>query len=121
MIYYVAAEVVVLVHFLFVVFVVLGALALLRWPKLVWLHLPALTWAVLLELFGWICPLTPLENYFLELAGETTYAGGFISHYIEPILYPAGLTREIQIWLGTSLAVFNLAIYAFAFSKKRAK
>ena len=106
-----AAEAVVLVHFAFVLFVVLGGLVVLRWPRLAWFHLPAAIWGGAIELTGLICPLTPLEKWLLEAGGLAAYEGGFIAHYILPVLYPAGLTRGIQLGLGVAVTVLNAAIY----------
>jgi hypothetical protein len=82
------ADLTVLLHFGFVLFVVVGGLLVLRWPRLRWMHLPAAVWGVLIEFFGWICPLTPLENHLRDLRGQSGYAGGFIDHYIVSVLYP---------------------------------
>lgn len=98
-------------HFLFIVFVVVGGVLALRWPRLAWVHLPAACWGATIELSGWICPLTPIENRFRQAAGEAGYAGSFIDHYLLPILYPAGLTREIQYGLAAVVIVVNLAVY----------
>lgn len=111
MLYRILADAVVVVHALFVVFVVLGALAVLRWPRLAWLHLPAAAWGALIEFGGWICPLTPLEKHLRLRAGEAAYEGGFIEHYLLPILYPPGLTRSAQIILGLLVVAINLAVY----------
>lgn len=108
----VAADAVVLVHLLFIVFAVLGGLLVWRWPWLVVLHLPAAAWGVLVELMRWPCPLTPLEQRLRVAAGEAGYSGGFIEHYVLPILYPAGLTPQIQIALGLFVLGLNLLIYA---------
>jgi len=108
----VLADFVVLVHGTFVLFVVLGALLVLRWPRLAWLHLPAAAWGAWVEFAGWICPLTPLENAFRRQAGQAGYGGGFIEHYVLRLLYPAGLTRETQLILGGMVVVLNLALYA---------
>jgi hypothetical protein len=105
------ADAVVLLHLLFVVFAVAGGLLALRWRWIVLLHLPALAWAALVEFNGWICPLTPLENALRAAGGAAAYEGGFIDHYLLPLLYPAGLTRELQAALGTGLLLFNLAVY----------
>ncbi len=93
------------------VFVVLGGIVVFHVPKLAWLHLPAVAWGALIEFAGWICPLTPLEQSLRALAGERGYAGGFVEHYLLPILYPAGLTREIQIGLGLAVLIVNGAAY----------
>jgi hypothetical protein len=105
------AGLVVLIHALFVLWVVLGGLLVLRWPRLAWLHLPALAWGVLVEWAGLMCPLTLLQNDLLRQAHEAGYAGGFITHYLLAALYPNGLTRPIQWALGTGLLVLNVAIY----------
>ena len=111
MIYRTLADLTVVLHFGFVLFVVLGGLLVLRWPKLLWVHLPAAVWGVLIEFFGWICPLTPLENHWRHLGGETGYSGGFIQHYIVNVLYPERLTRSTQIILGVLVLILNVVIY----------
>jgi hypothetical protein len=113
------ADFVVLIHFGFVLFVVLGGFLVLRYPRLAFLHIPAAIWGVWIELSGRICPLTPLENAFRRRAGEPGYAGGFIEHYILPVLYPAGLTRSFQLALGLALILGNLAIYVSLLLRKR--
>lgn len=110
--YLILAELTVLVHFLFVVFVTVGALLLLRWPKLIWLHLPALFWGIYIQFSGGYCPLTPLEKTFRQRAGMETYDGGFINYYLIPIIYPPGLTPEMQIMIGIGLILLNVLIYA---------
>lgn len=106
------ADAVVLFHLLFVAFAVGGGLLAFRWRWIPWLHLPALGWAAFVEFTGRICPLTPLENHLRAAAGAEAYAGGFVEHYLLPVLYPAGLTRELQWALGAGLVAFNLAVYA---------
>lgn len=106
-----AADAVLLVHLAFVAFVMLGGLLVARRPRIAWLHLPAAAWAAWLEFGGAICPLTPLENHFRRLAGASGYAGGFVEHYLIPIVYPAGLTAQAQRWLGVLVVAVNLAIY----------
>lgn len=113
------ADAVLVLHLGFVLFVVLGGLLVLQWPRVAWLHIPAATWGVLIEYTGWICPLTPLENSFRMRGGETGYSGSFIQHYIQPVLYPAGLTRATQLTLGSVLLVLNLAAYSVVISRKR--
>lgn len=111
MFYALLADAVLLLHCVFVLFVVGGGLLAMKWPKLAWLHLPAVFWAVWIELSGSICPLTPLEQSLLTSAGESSYAGSFIGHYLEPVLYPVGLTEEMQWWLGIIVAAINMLIY----------
>lgn len=106
------ADVVVVFHLVFVAFAVAGGLLALRWRWMPWLHLPVLGWAALVEFTGWICPLTPLENHLRAAGGAAGYAGGFIEHYLLPMLYPAGLTRELQWVLGGGLLAFNAVVYA---------
>jgi hypothetical protein len=106
------ADAVVLFHLAFVAFAVAGGLLVLRWRWVALLHLPALAWAAFVEFTGRICPLTPLENTLRAAAGEAGYAGGFVEHYLLPMLYPADLTRELQWTLGTGLVLFNVAVYA---------
>jgi len=108
-------DLVVAVHLLFVVFVVIGGLLLLRWPGLIWLHLPAIAWGVFIEFSGGICPLTPLENQLRLEAGQDAYSGGFVEHYLLPILYPDNLTLDVQQVLGTLVILVNLAIYAWVY------
>jgi hypothetical protein len=105
------ADLVVLVHVIFVVFVVLGGLLVARWPRLAWVHVPAASWGVFIEFRGWICPLTPLENYLRQRGGSSAYQGEFIQHYILPLLYPASLTPRVQIWLGSAALMVNVALY----------
>jgi hypothetical protein len=118
-IYRALADAVLVLHLGFVLFVVLGGLLVPRWPTLAWLHIPAAIWGVLIEFTGWICPLTPLENSFRERGGEAGYSGGFIQHYIQPLLYPAGLTRSTQFALGGIALILNLAAYGVVMSKMR--
>lgn len=119
MIYRVLADLVLVIHLAFVLFVVLGGLLVPRWPRLAWLHLPAAVWGVLIEYSGWICPLTPLENSLRVKGGEAGYTTGFIQHYIQPTLYPSGLTRPTQLVLGSIVLLLNLAAYAIVFRRSR--
>lgn len=105
------ADVLVGIHFLFVLLVVGGGFLVWRWPRVVWVHVPVALWGALIEFAGWICPLTPLENDLRRAAGEAGYAGGFIEHYVIPVVYPAGLTREMQLALGLAVIVINAAAY----------
>jgi hypothetical protein len=117
----VLADVLVVVHLLFVVFVMTGGFLLVRWPRLVWLHLPAAAWGALIEFTGGICPLTPLENRLRALSGESRYSGGFVEHYLLPILYPENLTLPLQMVLGGVVVAVNLLAYALAFRAWRRK
>jgi hypothetical protein len=100
------------------VFVALGGLLALRWRWLPWVHLPAAAWGGFVELTGRICPLTPLENRLRRAAGRSGYEGDFIEHYLLPVIYPAGLTREIQLLLAALLLVLNIVIYAIVWSRR---
>jgi uncharacterized protein DUF2784 len=111
-------DLVVGVHFLFVLFVVLGGFLVLRWPSLAYLHVPAAVWGAWIEFTGRICPLTPLENSLRGRAGEAGYQGGFIEHYILPVLYPSALTRDVQVLLGAIVVGLNLAIYTYLLRRK---
>jgi hypothetical protein len=119
MTYRLLADLVVVLHFAFVLFVVLGGLLVLRWRRLMWLHLPAAIWGALIEFAGWVCPLTPLENWLRHRGGEAGYTGGFVERYIVSVLYPEGLTREHQIILGLLVLVINLLIYWRVFTRSR--
>ena len=114
MLYGLLADFVVVVHAAFVVFVVLGGLLVLWSLRWAWAHLPAAIWGAVVEFGGKVCPLTPLENYLRHLAGERGYAGGFIEHYITPLLYPVGLTRDRQFLFGAIVVAVNLAAYGIA-------
>ncbi len=119
MVYQVTADALVLLHLLFVGFVVLGGVLVLIRPGLAWLHLPAALWGATIELSGWICPLTPLENHLRRLGGQAGYGGGFIEHYLLSILYPEGITRRDQYVLAGIVLVLNLAIYTAVWVRAR--
>lgn len=112
MIHSLLADAVLLLHLAFIMFVVLGAFLVRRFPRLIWLHLPAVAWGALIELAGWICPLTPLENHLRRLGGEAGYEGGFIGHYLLPLVYPEALSRQLQVALGIGVIVINIVGYA---------
>ena len=113
MLYRLAADAVVLFHLGFILFALLGGLLVLRWPRLAWLHVPAAVWGMAVEFLHLYCPLTPLENHFRALAGDQGYSGGFIEHYLIPLIYPAGLTPGIQLWLGSLVLLINLWVYGY--------
>jgi hypothetical protein len=111
MVYQLAADAVVFLHLVFILFVVLGGVLVLRWRWLMILHLPAVTWGAVVELLHLYCPLTPLENALRERAGAQGYRGDFIEHYLVPLIYPSGLTPQIQVWLGVTVVLINLGVY----------
>lgn len=115
--YRIAADAVLLLHLAFILFVLTGGLLVLKWPRLVLLHLPAVAWGATVEFLHLICPLTPLENSLRRAAGEQGYSGGFIEHYLVPLIYPAGLTPGIQLWLGAFVLVLNLVPYGLLASR----
>src|SRR5262245_4191484 len=114
-----AADAIVIVHLAFIMFVLFGALLLLRWRWTAWLHVPAFAWGAAVEFFHAECPLTPLEQWLRARAGEDGYTGGFVEHYIVPIIYPAALTPTIQLWLGIFVVAINVAIYGYVLSRRR--
>lgn len=111
MIFRLLADCVVLLHFAFVIFVVIGGLFVIRWRKIAWVHLPVVIYAALIELIGWVCPLTPLENWLRRKGGQAGYQVSFIEQYLLPLLYPVGYTRAVQLTLGFSVLAVNLVIY----------
>jgi hypothetical protein len=111
------ADLLVLFHAAFILFAVLGGLLCLKRTFFLYVHLPAAFWAALVELGGWTCPLTPWENALRHLAGQAGYSGDFVAHYLLPLIYPAGLTRSVQIFLGLSVLVLNLGVYGWVFSR----
>ena len=112
MTYRILAEIILVLHFCFVIFTVLGGLLVLRWRWIAWLHLPAVIWGILIEFFWWACPLTTLENWLRGLGGEAGYATGFIDYYVSAVLY-APLSPQIRVTLGLLLVGFNLLIYSY--------
>lgn len=115
------ADTIIVVHFAFVVFVVLGGLLILRWPRIAWLHIPSAAWGIALEFAGWICPLTPLENLLRERAGMASYQGDFIERYMMPVLYPARLTHGTQIVLGSIALAVNAFVYSRLLLQRRTR
>ncbi len=119
MIYRVLADLILVTHFAFAVFTVLGGLLVLRRRALLWAHLASLLWGVVIQWADWTCPLTPLESRLREAGGEAGYTGGFVEHYVSMILYPEGLTVELRYLLGAALIAVNLMVYGYIYSRGR--
>jgi len=119
MIYRLAADSLVLLHLCFILFVVVGGFLSWRWRRLIWVHVPAAVWGALIEFAGWVCPLTPLENQLRRLAGGEGYGGGFIEHYLMPVMYPPGLSSRAQILLGSFVILVNAIAYSVYFVQHR--
>jgi hypothetical protein len=117
-VFHVAADLVVALHAAFALFVALGALLAFRWRRVMWAHVPAAAWGVLIEFSGWVCPLTPLENALRLRAGEAAYSGDFIQHYVVPALYPNNLTHETQLAIGSAALLGNVLIYGCLFHRR---
>ena len=111
MLFRLLTNLVILTHVLYVVFVMIGGFLAWRWREVAWLHIPAAAWGVAIEFGGWVCPLTPIENYFRARAGVAGYSGGFLDYYLTPLLYPAGLTFPRQAVLGALALAVNLLAY----------
>ena len=116
--YRIAADLLVVLHLAFIVFVLLGGVLVLKWRRVAILHLPAVTWAVLLELNGWVCPLTPWEQQLRQLAGDLDYTGGFIAHYLVPVLYPPGLDHSTQVMLAGIVILVNVLAYGWLLGRQ---
>ena len=121
MIHRLLADAVLVLHLGFVLFVVLGGLLVLHWPKLAWLHVPVVVWGAAIEFGGWICPLTPLEKWLREQGGEGAYSGGFIEHYLTVVIYPDGLTSRIKWMIGAAVLLINAAVYLVLWYRLRAR
>ena len=117
--YELAAELTLIVHFVFILFVVFGALLFFVLKKVIYIHFPSLIWGIYIELSHSICPLTYLENWFLQKANMTIYSIGFIQNYLVPIIYPTNLNKDLQIYIGIALLVINIVIYGFIISKSK--
>lgn len=113
------ADFVVIVHCGFVFFVLFGGLLTLWWPRLIWLHLPAVAWGALVEVTGWICPLTPLEHWLRLRGGAAGYEGDFVRRYVFPLLYPDALTQNVQLMLGALVLTINASVYGWLWSRQR--
>ncbi len=112
------ADAVMLLHFVFIAFALLGSFLALKWPRTIWLHLPAMAWGAYIELSGDYCPLTGTENHYRALAGESTYGEGFITHYLAPIIYPENFTRGWQFFALGVLIAANAIGYGLYFWRK---
>jgi len=117
--YRLSADCVVIIHLGFVLFVVLGGLLAARWRRGIWIHVAAVAWGATIELTGWICPLTPLENWLRQMSGGPGYQSDFIARYLIPILYPRDLTRSVQITLGIFVILLNVTIYLWLLKFRR--
>jgi hypothetical protein len=118
MLFRVLADVAVVLHVGFVLFVVVGGVLVMRWPRVAWVHLPAAAWGAWVEFAGWVCPLTPLENALRTRGGEAAYTSSFVEQYLMPILYPAVLSRELQYVLGALVLIVNALVYAFVLRRR---
>ena len=119
--YALLADLVLVLHATFILFVVFGGLLVFWRRRLIWLHVPAAAWGILIEFQGWICPLTYLENDLRAAAGRSGYAVGFIDHYLAPLVYPSALTHEIQVLLGLAVLIINVVIYTLVWHKLRTR
>jgi len=121
MLYRYVADIIAVCHLGFALFAISGGLLCLRWRKTIWIHIPAVVLAALAEFTGWICPLTPMENWFRVKGGAAGYPGGFVEHYLLPVLYPAGLTRGVQLVLASLVIVCNVFVYWYVFAARKPK
>jgi len=119
MIWALLADSLVILHFAFTAFVIFGGFLTWRWPRIAFVHLPALAWGCWVEVSHSICPLTPWENHLRHLGGEAGYQGGFIAHYLVRVLYPPGLTWQIQWLLAAALVVINVIAYSELARRRR--
>jgi hypothetical protein len=116
--YELLADAVLFLHLSFILFVVLGGLLALKWPWVAWAHLPAAAWGAVVEIMGWICPLTPLEITLRRAAGSVAYDVSFVERYLVPIVYPSTLTREMQMALGLFVLAINLGVYSVVWGRR---
>lgn len=119
MIYRVLADLTLIVHLSFILFILFGGLLAFRWPRIVWLHLPTVAYGAAIEFIGWVCPLTPLEVWLRRTAGQQGYEGSFVENYLVPIIYPAGLTPTVQIVLGSIVLGLNAIVYGALITRHR--
>jgi hypothetical protein len=121
MLFRLLADVTLLLHASFILFVVFGALLAIRWRRVMWLHIPACVWAAALEVFGLLCPLTPLENALGRAGGRVGYSDGFLDHYLIPLIYPTGLTPQLQTLLAVLLLLLNGGLYWYVLRRRRSR
>lgn len=119
MLYQIAADFILLLHFSFIAFVVAGGLLVFKWRRLIWLHIPAVIWGALIVISGWICPLTPVENMLRQAGGAANYSGSFIERYLIPVIYPSALSRTMFIAMGIGVIVINATLYIILFVKRK--
>ena len=119
MIYSLLADVIVVAHLIFVLFVIAGAILVWRYPRLAWVHIPAALWGAFIEFAGWICPLTPLENALRQRGGRPSYETSFVEHYVIPVLYPETLSRDVQWILGGLVVAINVLVYSLMLRRRR--
>ena len=113
------ADLVLLFHFTFILFVVFGGFTVLKWRRIIYYHIPTALWGAIIEISGWVCPLTPLEIELRVRAGSGFYTGSFINHYLTPIIYPPGLTQQLQYYLAAGVIIINAAAYYLIWKKLR--
>lgn len=121
MLYQIAADIVVFLHFAFIVFVLFGGLLVFRWRRIIWLHIPALIWGSMIVIVGWICPLTPIENRLRQAGGTEIYSDSFIEQYLVPVIYPQDLNRETFIAMGVVVIVINVIVYTILIINRKRK
>lgn len=119
MLYQIIADCILLLHFAFIVFVVAGGMLVFKWRWLIWFHIPAAIWGAVVEIMGWICPLTPIENSLRQVGGGAVYSASFIEHYLVPVIYPMDLSREMFIAMGIAVIVINVIVYTFLFRQRK--
>lgn len=119
MIFKILADLVLVLHFCFILFVLFGASLVFKYPRVIWFHLPIAAYGMLISFFRWVCPLTPLENTFRALAGEQGYETGFIEHYLLPLIYPGDLTSSIAITMGLFVLTLNGLLYGVLFYRNK--
>ena len=119
MIYQAGATATAILHFAFIVFVAFGGLLVLRWHRLAWIHLPAAVWGATIEIMHWNCPLTNVELWCLRRAGKQGYDGGFIAHYLFKVIYPAGMSRRVELAIAVFVIIINTAVYAIVMPPHR--